>query len=680
MKKFMRIASILLGMVLANVMMTSCEKDDLKVKGRLNIDVDPGQMPHGWIVEFTGDGSYIVYAKDTITHRMWQLDWKPSLLLYPGGTISVNGEAPIAVAENDTLYKEVKASNDSIIFSYTLGVINTVVPNVTVQVYVGDEMTPISLGPLCDLYIDGDLMLNRVNTTPKFTAESQTKYNLETKEGLKLCDVTQDFVVNGNEGISIVSKKFSWKHIAWKAPVVNGNSIALVCDNLATVSATFSNGMEYDFAKDYKVTNNYQVQGLQNVTFPVSVKHNSYDFNNGTVTVAGNVINIIHQGDVVDNIIIDAVNYKDSVDVCKATPQQISFNNDDATITFVDEEGERVIVNFDVDYQSEDDEEEEVTLIGVTKSFEHMAFRQNATVSGNQISLICDNIATFVSNYSNGTASSPAHVDYTVTNRYNVAIGTLSTEYVGTQATFTHNGNGVYTATIGGVNVTLNYQGTTVANIIYNGVNYKNNAPQCSATPTQVALISASQARITFKHVKVDGTVEVITATVAVTTQTPTTAIDFTGQVVKAYVTLSYTSNMSTTPEAWFHVLVNNNGSYKIYSALWQNGLNVSSFAQTSITATQYNTLIANLNDGEGIAKVYHHYNNGATAEIGTVKGQQYSYGAWKISYYNLGHNLENVVDFSAQTFSGYNGENPIKAVRSGAGPISHNGTTLNIQ
>jgi hypothetical protein len=62
------------------------------------------------------------------------------------------------------------------------------------------------------------------------------------------------------------------------------------------------------------------------------------------------------------------------------------------------------------------------------------------------------------------------------------------------------------------------------------------------------------------------------------------------------------------------------------------------------------------------------------------VKGQQYSSGAWKISYYNLGHTLENVVDFSAQTFSGYNGENPIKTSRSGAGAISHNGTTVTIQ
>ena len=360
----------------------------------------------------------------------------------------------------------------------------------------------------------------------------------------------------------------------------------------------------------------------------------------------------------------------------RRTSLSISFNNDYATITFVDEEGERVIVNFDVDYQSEDDEEEEVTLTSVTKSFQHIAYNQNANVSGNQINLVCNNVARFVGHYSNGTDSLLATVNYNVTNSYVFTAGTLSSTNIGAQATFSHNGNGGYTATIGSVNVTLNYQGTNVANFIYNGVNYKSDAPQCLATPTQVALISASQARITFKHVKVDGTVEVITATIAVTTQTPTTALDLPGQVVKAYISDSYVSNVSTTPEEWLHVLVNHNGSYKIYSAPWQNGLGISSFASVDVSA--HFTVLSNLADNEAIAKVYHH--DGGSPEIGIVQGQQYSTGGWKITYLDFNRDIENMLEFSISTISNYNGRNPKRLEKIGAGIINYNGITVNIQ
>jgi hypothetical protein len=545
--------------------------------------------------------------------------------------------------------------------------------DVILTVVVNNE--EITVRPIDTLWIKGVHEVGAVTTTP-FGEVSQTRYTLVNQRGIELCEAIQEFQINGTVNLELVSKEFTYDHLAWEQAVVNGANVVLKCNNMATLVGVYSDGRTLTLGSSlYKVTNNYQVQGL-NVTFPIETVGNTYNFSNGNVTVAGNVISLLHQGDVVDNIIIDGVNYKDSVSVCHATPTTITFNSGYAEIIFKDgNESIKAVVPVSYEQGGEDDEEEEVTLTGVTKSFQHISYNQNATVSGNQISLVCNNVARFVGHYSNGTDSLLATVNYNVTNSYNLSVGTLSSENIGYSATFSHNGNGGYTATIGGENVTLNYQGTTIANIIYNGVNYKNDAPICLATPTTICLISSSQARITFVHGS-----EEITVIVAVTTQEPTTGLDLPGQVVKAYVTLSYTSNMSTTPEAWFHVLVNDNGTYKIYSALWQNGLTASSFAQTSITATQYNTLIANLNAGEGIAKVYHHYNNGATFVLGTVKGQQYNSGAWKISYYNLGHALENVVDFSAQTFSGYNGENPFKAVRSGAGAISHHGITVNIQ
>lgn len=664
MRNLKRFAIMVLGIVIAAVF-SSCEKEELWMKS----DV---QVPEGISITHWGADSQGTFVCDRDITNKYYVSLEPSL--EAERTFFLEGNNPLEVL--DSLDKRV-ASPWDVVFHYNYNVENTVKADVILTVVVNNE--EITVRPIDTLWIKGVHEVKSVTTSP-FGENSQTRYTLVNQRGIKLCEAIQEFQINGTVNLELVAKEFTFNHLAWEQAVVNGANVVLKCNNMASLVGVYSDGRSITLGNQlYKVTNNYQVQGL-NVTFPIETVGNTYNFSNGNVTVAGNNINIIHQGDVVDNIIIDGVNYKDSVVVCHATPKTITFNSVYAEITFIDgSESIKAIIPVSYEQGGEDDEEEgdeeEVTLTGVTKSFEHISYNTNANVSGNQINLVCNNVARFVGHYSNGTDSLLATVNYNVTNSYNLSAGTLSTSSIGAQATFTHNGNGVYTATIGGENVTLNYQGTTVANIIYDGVNYKNDAPLCVATPTTITLISSSQARITFVHGN-----EEITAIVAVTTQTPTTGLDLQGQVVKAYVTLSYTSNMSTTPEVWFHVLVNDNGTYKIYSALWQNGLTASSFAQTSISANQYNTLIANLNAGEGIAKVYHHYNNGATFVIGTVKGQQYSSGAWKISYYNLSHTLENVVDFSAQTFSGYNGENPIKAVRSGAGVIIYNGITVNIQ
>lgn len=661
MRNLKRFAIMMLGIVVAAVF-SSCEKEELWMKSDIEI-------PEGISITHWGADSQGTFVCDRDITNKYYVSLEPSL--EAERTYFLEGNDPLEVL--DTLNKRV-ASPWDVVFRYSYNVNNSVKAEVILTVVVNNE--EITVRPIDTLWIKGVHEVKSVNTAP-FGEVSQTRYTLVNQRGIEICEAIQEFQVNGTVNLELVAKEFTFNHLAWEQAVVNGANVVLKCNNMATLTGVYSDGRTLTLGSSlYKVTNNYQVQGL-NVTFPIETVGNTYNFSNGNVTVAGNNINIIHQGDVVDNIIIDGVNYKDSVDVCHATPTTISFNSGYAIITFIDG-NERIEAIFPVSYEQGGDEgeeeEEEVTLTGVTKSFEHISYNTNANVSGNQINLVCNNVARFVGHYSNGTDSLLATVNYNVTNSYVFTAGTLSTESIGASATFSHNGNGGYTATIGGENVTLNYQGTTVGNIYFNGVNYRNEAPQCLATPTTITLTSASQARITFVH---GG--ETITATIAVTTQTPTTGLDLPGQVVKAYVTLSYTSNMSTTPEAWFHVLVNDNGTYKIYSALWQNGLNSSSFDSISITANQYNTLIANLNAGEGIAKVYHHYNNGATFEIGTVKGQQYSSGAWKISYYNLAHTLENVVDFSAQTFSGYNGENPIKAVRSGAGVINY-GITVNIQ
>jgi hypothetical protein len=159
--------------------------------------------------------------------------------------------------------------------------------------------------------------------------------------------------------------------------------------------------------------------------------------------------------------------------------------------------------------------------------------------------------------WSNNTKDNPVVEGYTWTNnfRYNIPSG-LTVDVIGHTYNFI-NGS----TTVEGKNVTVTFSSRSISDIMFEGQNYKNEAPQCSATVKSITFNSKTQATVTF-----EGEGETITALV------PVNLIEtevITGKIVAGWATDSYetTSNFHYSWHACtFQILVLNNGIYTVYS------------------------------------------------------------------------------------------------------------------
>jgi len=227
--------------------------------------------------------------------------------------------------------------------------------------------------------------------------------------------------------------------------------------------------------------------------------------------------------------------------------------------------------------------------------------------------------------------------------------GSALTTAQGTNANFA--GNSV---TIGGATLTIT----------------PGSQPWCTLTYTSATLTSAGFV-VTFTYNGQTGTV-----TIPVPWATPDPIFD---DAIWGFITDSYPTNLTTSPEEWVHIFRQHgsgaSATYTWYYAPLQSGLTSTMFTSVSISATQFASLQTAITAGRGLAKVYHHSDGGVTFELGTTKGIQQSDGRWKVKYYDIDGNLENMIEFSASTFSSYYGRNPIRGVMDPSTHTLTNGT-----
>ena len=140
-----------------------------------------------------------------------------------------------------------------------------------------------------------------------------------------------------------------------------------------------------------------------------------------------------------------------------------------------------------------------VTVVGIEDNYEHIQLRPNANVSGSNITTICDNVATFTTLYSDGTSKEAGKVDYTVKHVF-IAEGNLTfkvnnlNEVVGKSGNIGSDGS----FQVVGNNIAIAQRSRNVSDIMFEGQNYKNNAPQCKVTPATWSIPSRDNMVITF--------------------------------------------------------------------------------------------------------------------------------------------------------------------------------------
>lgn len=353
--------------------------------------------------------------------------------------------------------------------------------------------------------LDPQNLFNEIDNV-KVVREDKNPYESEAKASCLLKYKRVTFTLAADTSVLIAASNYiiKIKRVMWsflhnafiREAELSNNSVSVLCNNTATFWKLFDDTSHRDSMEVH-----CNVENKFNMTIPEMIVENknslynkSFNFVAETATVQGNIIKAEWQSAaIINNLYYNSVNYKDSIAPCVAYAKNLVFNADATAITvYFFEKG----VDNSNDYAT-------VTIpVKVTeteKLFAHKAFRQNATVNGSNIAIICDNTASF----GNET------VNYIVTNNFSYVIPAyLPTSVKGQSYTF--NGN---TAVVEGKNVTVTFSSRVIGNIIFDGIDYKDdkNVPQC-AVEVKTVRFNESTATFTFTHEQ-----EVITAEVPVT-------------------------------------------------------------------------------------------------------------------------------------------------------------------
>jgi hypothetical protein len=381
---------------------------------------------------------------------------------------------------------------------------------------------------------------------------------------------------------------------------------------------------------------NVEVESLNNVV------GKTFTFNNGTLTINGVTARCsFASAKVSSDVYHKGTNYKDQINPCIAKAISITFTSaKSATVLLGEDATDNVAVSVPV---SITETEKVVTVTDIVRNFIHSAYRSNATVSNNTISIICDNVANFVKKFSDNTQSDATKVAYTVTNKFQLSVPT----FVGSTPTGTYYfDNG--TASVSGQNVVVTFMSRTTASIIFEGKDYKSEAPVCEVTAKSVTFKDGA-ADIVFT----DGS-ETITVTVPVTV---ISAEEISGQILKIWITDSYKGRVYDS--SYLHILT---AEGKVYSRV--------STAKAGTTFTVRTLTSSQLAVAKTHALAYYWYNEQWV--LGYVSPIQYSESGktkYILQYFDFSGALANNLGKAEATLNGSDFEYPIKEA-------SYNSTT----
>lgn len=492
----MRTNSMIVNIFVALVAMffaASCSDDSQNLMG----EMAPEAIPVDY--EPLDDSSVVVNYNDG--SREWNV--KHSFTLTAEDTIKVSGTEGFKAAELLS-----KKAQDEIMFGYNYGKINTVKVNGLAMSYKGKTIYPKNPN---NMFVKGGREVVETAAKP-FYELSATNYTL-VYGSIVLASARQMFVVDEGYVPAWVCNQWFARHNAFvREATRSGNSVTVKCNNTATFWQLFDDNSQRDSMDvDYTVSNKFNMTVPEmEVEDKTTLYNKSFDFVAETATVQGNNVKAEWQSAAIqNNILYNSVNYKDSIAPCVAYAKNLVFNADATAVTvYFFEKGvvsgeDYATVTWPVTVK------ETVKFKELVKTFVHNAFRSNATVSGSNIAVLCDNTATFQKTYTNGSKDKAESVKYVVTNNFTYGMpANMPSEAKG--KTYSFNGS---TATVVSKNVTVSFSSRTIADIMFEKTNYKGDkaVPQCEVAVKSIKFNDAT-ATITFTHDK-----ETVTAEVPVT-------------------------------------------------------------------------------------------------------------------------------------------------------------------
>lgn len=201
--------------------------------------------------------------------------------------------------------------------------------------------------------------------TITFTNESQAVIRFYDNNANDYAEAIVE--ANITEQITVREIRKTFQHIAFNNAIVNGNMIAIPCNNNATFVKVYSNNTEENAVNVGYVWNNYFT-----VNMPEFYSHNmngqTYYFNAGTTVVDGKNVTVSFSSREVSDIYFENQNYKNEAPVCTIQPESVTFREGFADITFR-EGNETVTATVTVSYRTAETVTGQIVAGWMTDSF-----------------------------------------------------------------------------------------------------------------------------------------------------------------------------------------------------------------------------------------------------------------------------------------------------------------------
>lgn len=393
--------------------------------------------------------------------------------------------------------RDTVAAENRVIFTYNLCENAVKVDGLTMEYRYNGKTYNLHLAPNVSLKLVCRLKIEQEEANPAFHAESVAEYTLYYGTRVLASTKTRFIVDEDYVAPEIDSVDWSYSHLNFvRNASISNNVISVRCNNVAKFADIYSDGSRQNEEEvNYSVVNKFSFNAPAMEVNLSDVIGRTFSFDNGTATVAGYAVKAIwNSANVEGSVMHNNTNYASQIVACRAAAKTITFNNaSSATIRFYDNEADDYAeVNVPVDLNAN------VTLTEIERTFNHVAFRSNVAVLGNSLAITCDNEAKFVKRWSDGSADAAVVVNYPVVNNFMVNIPALVVENLSdiqNQSYSFNNG----TAVIAGKNVNVNFVSRVKGDIIFENINYKNEAPNCALVATTITITSATTATITFE-------------------------------------------------------------------------------------------------------------------------------------------------------------------------------------
>lgn len=554
--------------------------------------------------------------------------------------------------------EDFKTAAEVVIFTYNVCENEVKVNGWTLEYEYKGKTYTLGLPKYISLELVCRLAVEKEEATPSFYAESVANYTLRLGETQLAAAATRLIVEEDYVAPDFDKVEWSYAHEAFRRSATLSNGIITVlCDNTAKFADLYTDGSKQNEEEvAYIVSNKFNFSApAMEVNKLNDVVGKTFNFNNGTAVVDGKNVKAEWTSAAVEGKVMHAEkDYASEIVACRAAAKTITFKSaSEAVVRFYDNDANdyaEVTVPVKVS--------EKVTLKGIIREFIHKAFRKNATVSGKNIAVTCDNEASFVKEYSNGSKDNAVKVSYTVVNNFAFNAPTMVVENLSSVLNKTYNFNNG-TAVVAGKNVTVKYNNTVVSNIMFENKNYKNEAPKCAAEVKTITITSSTTATIVF-----EGEGETITAVVPVSI---IEAESINGEIKAAWATDAYQGR--TYARTDLHVLSELNGAYVVYSRQNRN----EAWTITNLSAAEGQAV---LNSGRALA--WYWLNN--SWHMGTVKAIENAAAGYILQYFTLDGQLANNLGKSESTLNGKKFEYPIHGTgkySNGMWTIAYNGSNF---